>query len=170
MTAINDLFYLLLETKEVTLVLSVSEYESTRVQLTRKLTRYKEEMSKCGFLADWVKASSIKSSLSAKGEATYKLGAKRAPKEYTILRTGSSDETENSTVRTDLECNQDSEVRELDGDSCSQQHAEDSDPSSEEGEDSTLRRPPLDWGTNSWATGNESGSVPEEQGLSNHQL
>lgn len=170
MTIINDLFYSLIESKEVVLALSKGEYESMRVQLTRKLTRYKQEMSACGFLADWIRDSSLKASYSPDGEATYKLGSKRKQKEYTILRTGNSDEQETPTVRTNLECDQELQVRDLDGDSDSSQHAADADSSSAQGESNALCNSPQDWRTDSWTFGDGNIRVSEESGLPDNQI
>lgn len=170
MSVINDIFYALLESKAIVLSLGKSDYESTRVQLVRKLSRYKDEMSRIGFLADKIRDSSLSGSYSLEGEATFKLVAKRQQKQYTILRTGSSDDQETTTVRTDLVSDQECQVWDMGFFENPQLHEADTDTGSEERESSPLCDPSTDRGANSRSLGNEGGAVPEEQGLSNHQL
>lgn len=158
MTVINDIFYSLLESKEIVISMGAADYESTRVQLVRKLSRYKDEMNKVGFLADWIRDSSLSGRYSVEGEATYKLVAKKQQKQYTILRTGQSDDTETPEVRTNLECDPGSEVWDLGFFTNPPVDAADSDPSSAQGEDNVLRSAEADWTANSGATRDESGT------------
>lgn len=145
MTVINDLFYQLLEHKEISLQLSSREYESMRVQLTRKLTRYKDEMGKCGFLSDFIANCSLKAVFSGEGVATYKLGAKRQQKQYTILSVGSGHDSQTTNLRTDLAVDQESTDWYLGTSEDPQIDAADTDTGGEEREDNGRGTDAEDW-------------------------
>jgi hypothetical protein len=170
MSVINDIFYMLIERKTLVLELGSSEYESTRVQLVRKLSRYKDEMGRVGFLADWIRDSSLSGSYDAEGKATFKLAAKRPQKQYTILSTGNNDDQETTPVRTDLVGDQECQVWDMGFFENPQLHEADADSSSPQGESSPLCNPSADRGAYSRPLGDEGGAVPEEQGLPYHQL
>lgn len=71
------------------------KYESIRVMLVTKLSRYKEVMDSIGFLADRVRNSGMGGSYDANtGIATFKLSAPRAKTTYKVtFITESSDGT-----------------------------------------------------------------------------
>lgn len=63
-----------------------NQYNSFRVMLVQKLTKYKQDMDSIGFLSDAIKDSTLVSSFNAeKCIATFELGAPRPKTTYVLV-------------------------------------------------------------------------------------
>lgn len=126
---------------------STSELKSLYVMLFRKHQSYCEQMEAIGFLGDNLRNTTVSARYAVDGTATYKLIAKRQPKQYTIIRTEEQNATETQSLRADMECDQSSAIRNGSTNPRTQDDAEDSDPLRTQGEDDGSSSNARHWGT-----------------------
>lgn len=147
----QDIFAELLAAESITLQGDPANLRSLYIMLYRKFTSYKIAMDNAGYLRpEWLDATVGMSTAASDTIATFTIKPKRKRASFTIVAIGGTpvgaENRGNKNVPANLEYDQDGTLQYRSTNPSSQEHGEDADPSSSQGESTGVWSDEEDWG------------------------